>query len=54
MKEKPFIHPFIPLGLDSEIIMRTSATEINAKLRNIIVLDSDKTALYKKVWTCFS
>ncbi|XP_040305188.1 intermembrane lipid transfer protein VPS13A [Herpailurus yagouaroundi] len=35
-------------GLDSEIIMRTSATEINAKLRNIIVLDSDKTALYKK------
>uniref|UniRef100_A0A673UTW3 Vacuolar protein sorting 13 homolog A n=1 Tax=Suricata suricatta TaxID=37032 RepID=A0A673UTW3_SURSU len=34
--------------LDSEIIMRTSATEINAKLRNIIVLDSDTTALYKK------
>ncbi|XP_036886237.1 vacuolar protein sorting-associated protein 13A isoform X1 [Sturnira hondurensis] len=35
-------------GLDSEIIMRPSVTEINAKLRNIIVLDSDITALYKK------
>uniref|UniRef100_A0A2K6GA73 Vacuolar protein sorting 13 homolog A n=1 Tax=Propithecus coquereli TaxID=379532 RepID=A0A2K6GA73_PROCO len=36
------------LGLDSEIIMKPSVTEINAKLRNIIVLDSDKTAVYKK------
>eukprot|EP00069_Balaena_mysticetus_P017700 bmy_10912T0 len=36
-------------GLDSEMIMRPSATEINAKLRNIIVLDSDITAVYKKV-----
>ncbi|KAM7093260.1 intermembrane lipid transfer protein VPS13A isoform 6-T6 [Molossus nigricans] len=35
-------------GLDSEIIMRPSVTEINAKLRNIIVLDSDITAVYKK------
>uniref|UniRef100_A0A8C8ZX45 Vacuolar protein sorting 13 homolog A n=1 Tax=Prolemur simus TaxID=1328070 RepID=A0A8C8ZX45_PROSS len=35
-------------GLDSEIIMKPSVTEINAKLRNIIVLDSDKTAVYKK------
>uniref|UniRef100_A0A452VEA7 Vacuolar protein sorting 13 homolog A n=1 Tax=Ursus maritimus TaxID=29073 RepID=A0A452VEA7_URSMA len=35
-------------GLDSEIVMRPAATEINAKLRNIIVLDSDKTAVYKK------
>ncbi|KAM8801927.1 intermembrane lipid transfer protein VPS13A isoform 1-T1 [Rhynchonycteris naso] len=35
-------------GLDSEIIMRSSVTEINAKLRNIIVLDSDITAVYKK------
>ncbi|XP_016078375.1 PREDICTED: vacuolar protein sorting-associated protein 13A isoform X2 [Miniopterus natalensis] len=35
-------------GLDSEIIMRTTVTEINAKLRNIIVLDSDITAVYKK------
>uniref|UniRef100_A0A8C9J8R2 Vacuolar protein sorting 13 homolog A n=1 Tax=Piliocolobus tephrosceles TaxID=591936 RepID=A0A8C9J8R2_9PRIM len=36
------------LGLDSEMIMRPSETEINAKLRNIIVLDSDITAVYKK------
>ncbi|XP_058421598.1 intermembrane lipid transfer protein VPS13A isoform X1 [Diceros bicornis minor] len=35
-------------GLDSEMIMRPSVTEINAKLRNIIVLDSDVTAVYKK------
>uniref|UniRef100_A0A8C9IWX4 Vacuolar protein sorting 13 homolog A n=1 Tax=Piliocolobus tephrosceles TaxID=591936 RepID=A0A8C9IWX4_9PRIM len=35
-------------GLDSEMIMRPSETEINAKLRNIIVLDSDITAVYKK------
>lgn len=49
MEEKPFSHSCIPLGLDSEIVMRPAATEINAKLRNIIVLDSDKTAVYKKV-----
>ncbi|KAI4542199.1 hypothetical protein MG293_007578, partial [Ovis ammon polii] len=35
-------------GLDCEIIMRPSVTETNAKLRNIIVLDSDITAIYKK------
>uniref|UniRef100_A0A9L0SXN5 Vacuolar protein sorting 13 homolog A n=1 Tax=Equus caballus TaxID=9796 RepID=A0A9L0SXN5_HORSE len=35
-------------GLDSELIMRPSVTEINAKLRNIVVLDSDITAVYKK------
>uniref|UniRef100_A0A671EWW7 Vacuolar protein sorting 13 homolog A n=1 Tax=Rhinolophus ferrumequinum TaxID=59479 RepID=A0A671EWW7_RHIFE len=35
-------------GLDSEVIMRPSVTEINAKLRNIIVLDSHVTAIYKK------
>ncbi|XP_075416632.1 intermembrane lipid transfer protein VPS13A isoform X1 [Tenrec ecaudatus] len=35
-------------GLDSEMIMRPSVTEINAKLRNITVLDSDEMALYKK------
>lgn len=40
---------FIPLGLDSEMIMKPLVTEINAKLRNIIVLDSDKMAVYKKV-----
>lgn len=49
MKEKEFTHFFIPLGLDSEMIMRPSVTEINAKLRNIVVLDSDITAVYKKV-----
>lgn len=52
-ERKPSNLPYIPLGLDSEIIMRPAATEINAKLRNIIVLDSDKTAVYKKVWICF-
>ncbi|KAM7329987.1 hypothetical protein ACRRTK_011600 [Alexandromys fortis] len=36
------------LGLDSEMIMKPLVTEINAKLRNIIVLDSDKMAVYKK------
>ncbi|XP_031245704.1 vacuolar protein sorting-associated protein 13A isoform X2 [Mastomys coucha] len=35
-------------GLDSEMIVKPLATEINAKLRNIIVLDSDKMAIYKK------
>ncbi|XP_073908196.1 intermembrane lipid transfer protein VPS13A isoform X3 [Castor canadensis] len=35
-------------GLDSEMIMRPLVTEINAKLRNIVVLDSDIMALYKK------
>ncbi|XP_063120538.1 intermembrane lipid transfer protein VPS13A isoform X3 [Rattus norvegicus] len=35
-------------GLDSEMIMKPLVTEINAKLRNIIVLDSDKMAVYKK------
>lgn len=49
MKEKAFNHSFIFIGLDSEIIMRPSVTEVNAKLRNIIVLDSDITAVYKKV-----
>ncbi|XP_008831572.1 vacuolar protein sorting-associated protein 13A isoform X2 [Nannospalax galili] len=35
-------------GLDLEMIMKPLVTEINAKLRNIIVLDSDKMAVYKK------
>ncbi|GAB1302254.1 Vacuolar protein sorting-associated protein 13A [Apodemus speciosus] len=35
-------------GLDSEMIMKPLATEITAKLRNIIVLDSDQMAIYKK------
>ncbi|XP_040844715.1 vacuolar protein sorting-associated protein 13A isoform X2 [Ochotona curzoniae] len=35
-------------GLDAEVVMRPLITEINAKLRNIVVLDSDATAIYKK------
>ncbi|XP_032532834.1 vacuolar protein sorting-associated protein 13A isoform X4 [Chiroxiphia lanceolata] len=35
-------------GLDSQVIMRKTATEVTAKLKNIIILDSDETALYKK------
>uniref|UniRef100_A0A8C6JSE6 Uncharacterized protein n=1 Tax=Melopsittacus undulatus TaxID=13146 RepID=A0A8C6JSE6_MELUD len=35
-------------GLDSQVIMKKSATEVTAKLKNIIIVDSDETALYKK------
>ncbi|XP_054980004.1 intermembrane lipid transfer protein VPS13A [Sorex araneus] len=35
-------------GLDSELVMKPSVMEITAKLRNIIVLDSDTNAVYKK------
>uniref|UniRef100_G1SF78 Vacuolar protein sorting 13 homolog A n=1 Tax=Oryctolagus cuniculus TaxID=9986 RepID=G1SF78_RABIT len=35
-------------GLDAEMVMRPLVAEINAKLRNIVVLDSDVTAIYKK------
>ncbi|XP_064497378.1 intermembrane lipid transfer protein VPS13A isoform X2 [Pseudopipra pipra] len=35
-------------GLDSQVIMRKTATEVTAKLKNIVILDSDETALYKK------
>lgn len=38
------------LGLDSEVVMKKATTEISAKLKNIIIVDCDKTALYKKVW----
>lgn len=49
-RQRKAIFPcFIFLGLDSEMIMKPLVTEINAKLRNIIVLDSDKMAVYKKV-----
>uniref|UniRef100_A0A8V5GFH9 Uncharacterized protein n=1 Tax=Melopsittacus undulatus TaxID=13146 RepID=A0A8V5GFH9_MELUD len=36
------------LSLDSQVIMKKSATEVTAKLKNIIIVDSDETALYKK------
>uniref|UniRef100_A0A8C3K817 Vacuolar protein sorting 13 homolog A n=1 Tax=Calidris pygmaea TaxID=425635 RepID=A0A8C3K817_9CHAR len=35
-------------GLDSQVIMKKTATEVTAKLKNIIVVDSDEAALYKK------
>uniref|UniRef100_A0A8B9FZR9 Vacuolar protein sorting 13 homolog A n=1 Tax=Amazona collaria TaxID=241587 RepID=A0A8B9FZR9_9PSIT len=35
-------------GLDSQVIMKKSATEVTAKLKNIIIVDSGETALYKK------
>ncbi|XP_068961725.1 intermembrane lipid transfer protein VPS13A isoform X2 [Petaurus breviceps papuanus] len=36
-------------GFDSQVIMRHTITEVNVNLKNIIILDSDETALYKKV-----
>ncbi|KAM8960573.1 intermembrane lipid transfer protein VPS13A [Pelodytes ibericus] len=35
-------------GLDSQVIMRKKATEILAKLKNIVILDLDRDAHYKK------
>uniref|UniRef100_A0A803XYN2 Vacuolar protein sorting 13 homolog A n=1 Tax=Meleagris gallopavo TaxID=9103 RepID=A0A803XYN2_MELGA len=35
-------------GLDSQVIMRKTATEITAKLKNIVIVDSDEMALYNK------
>ncbi|KAI1239929.1 hypothetical protein IHE44_0011368 [Lamprotornis superbus] len=35
-------------GLDSQVIMKKAATDMTAKLKNIIIVDSDETALYKK------
>ncbi|XP_066473905.1 intermembrane lipid transfer protein VPS13A isoform X2 [Tiliqua scincoides] len=35
-------------GLDSEVMMKKGTTEISAKLKNIIIVDCDKAALYKK------
>jgi len=32
--------------------MKKAATEVTAKLKNIIIVDSDETALYKKVCIC--
>ncbi|XP_072461029.1 intermembrane lipid transfer protein VPS13A isoform X2 [Notamacropus eugenii] len=36
-------------GFDSQVIVRRAITEVNVNLKNIIILDSDETALYKKV-----
>ncbi|EMP30416.1 Vacuolar protein sorting-associated protein 13A [Chelonia mydas] len=35
-------------GLDCQVIMRKAATEVFAKLKNIVVMDSDDMALHKK------
>ncbi|OXB81709.1 UNVERIFIED_CONTAM: hypothetical protein H355_010270 [Colinus virginianus] len=35
-------------GLDSQVIMKKTATEMTAKLKNIVVVDSDEMALYNK------
>uniref|UniRef100_A0A8V0YK99 Vacuolar protein sorting 13 homolog A n=1 Tax=Gallus gallus TaxID=9031 RepID=A0A8V0YK99_CHICK len=35
-------------GLDSQVIMKKTATEITAKLKNIVIVDSDEMALYNK------
>ncbi|KAM6110029.1 LOW QUALITY PROTEIN: intermembrane lipid transfer protein VPS13A [Phoenicopterus ruber ruber] len=35
-------------GLDSQVIMKKAATEVTAKLKNIVIVDSDEMALYKK------
>lgn len=34
------------------MVMRKAATEVTAKLKNIIIVDSDEMALYKKVSIC--
>ncbi|XP_073399904.1 intermembrane lipid transfer protein VPS13A [Dendrobates tinctorius] len=35
-------------GLDSQVVMRKTSTEVLAKLKNIVILDSDCDAQYKK------
>uniref|UniRef100_A0A8D2LEQ8 Vacuolar protein sorting 13 homolog A n=1 Tax=Varanus komodoensis TaxID=61221 RepID=A0A8D2LEQ8_VARKO len=35
-------------GLDSQVMMKKETTEISAKLKNIIIVDCDEAALYKK------
>lgn len=36
-------------GLVSEVLMKKKQTKVLANLKNIVVLDCDKDALYKKV-----
>lgn len=38
-----------PPGLVSEVLMRKKEMEVLANLKNIVVLDCDKDAFYKKV-----
>ncbi|KAM3940361.1 intermembrane lipid transfer protein VPS13A [Leptodactylus fuscus] len=35
-------------GLDSQVVMKKKSTEVLAKLKNIVILDSDRDAQYKK------
>lgn len=42
---------FYQPGLVSKVLMRKKEMEILAKLKNIVILDCDKDALYKKVQT---
>lgn len=36
-------------GLVSEVLMKKKQTKVLANLKNIVILDCDKDALYKKV-----
>ncbi|XP_051822615.1 intermembrane lipid transfer protein VPS13A [Antechinus flavipes] len=36
-------------GFDSQVVMRQAISEVNVNLKNIIILDSNEMALYKKV-----
>ncbi|XP_058021972.1 intermembrane lipid transfer protein VPS13A [Ahaetulla prasina] len=47
-EQKRWISEISIEGLDSQVIMKKETTEISAKLKNIIILDCDVTALYKK------
>lgn len=45
---------FFKPGLVSKVLMKKKEMEIVAKLKNIVILDCDKDALYKKVQTSSS
>uniref|UniRef100_A0A670YV26 Vacuolar protein sorting 13 homolog A n=1 Tax=Pseudonaja textilis TaxID=8673 RepID=A0A670YV26_PSETE len=47
-EQKRWISEISIEGLDSQVIMKKETTEISAKLKNIIIVDCDVTALYKK------
>ncbi|XP_026526945.1 vacuolar protein sorting-associated protein 13A [Notechis scutatus] len=47
-EQKRWISEISIEGLDSQVVMKKETTEISAKLRNIIIVDCDVTALYKK------
>uniref|UniRef100_A0A3Q4HB17 Vacuolar protein sorting 13 homolog A n=1 Tax=Neolamprologus brichardi TaxID=32507 RepID=A0A3Q4HB17_NEOBR len=40
-------------GLVSEVLMRKKGMEVSAKLKNIVILDCNKEAFYKKKWSLF-